>query len=69
MNDLTQYIISKSLEKASIEIIKQSILQDTALTQEQKTFWIGYLNGVSITRDAQDILSVLFNKKIRINTI
>lgn len=63
MNDLMQYIISKSLEKSSIEIIKQSIFQDTSLTQDQKTFWIGYLNGVSIARDTQDILSILFNKK------
>lgn len=63
MNDLMQYIIGKSLEKSSIEVIKQSIFQDTSLTQDQKTFWIGYLNGISIARDTQDILSILFNKK------
>lgn len=63
MNDLMQYIISKSLEKTSIEIIKQSIFQDPTLTQDQKVFWISYLNGVSIAKDTQDILSVLFNKR------
>ena len=63
MNELEKYILNKGLEKASVELIKQSIQQDISLTQNQKVFWMNFLNGVSIAKDTQDILSILFNRR------
>lgn len=59
MNDLQKFIISKGLEKASIEVIKQSIIQDSSLSNDVKEFWIGTINGYSICKDVCDILSFL----------
>lgn len=63
MNELEKYILNKGLEKTSIELIKQSIQQDMSLTQNQKVFWTNFLNGFSIAKDTQDILSILFNRR------
>ena len=62
MNDLQNFIISKGLEKASLELIKEAILSDPTLTPETKEFWIGYIEGASITKDVVDIIK-LFNNR------
>lgn len=59
MNDLPKFIISKGLEKASLKVIKQLIIQDSSLSNDVKEFWIGVINGYSIYRDVCDILSFL----------
>ena len=62
MNDLQNFIISKGLEKASMEVVKQAIRQDPSLPNEVKEFWIGYIKGASITKDVVDIIK-LFNNR------
>ena len=59
MNDLQNFIISKGLEKASFELIKEAIRSDPTLTPETKEFWIGYINGASISKDVIDLLRFL----------
>ena len=59
MNDLQNYIIKKGLEKASLEVIKQAISQDTNLSNDKKEFWLGVIRGYSISKDVCDILDFL----------
>ena len=59
MNDLQNFIISKGLEKASLEAIKQAIRQDLGLSKETKEFWLGVVGGYSIAKDVNDFLTFL----------
>ena len=63
MNDLQNFIINKGLEKASIEAIKQAIIQDTYLSRDVKDFWLGVLNGYSITKDVCDLLEFINRRR------
>lgn len=56
MNDLEKFIVKKGLEKASLDIIKRAIREDSQLSNDTKDFWIGFLNGFSISKDIYDIL-------------
>jgi hypothetical protein len=60
MNELQEFIVNKGLEKASIEVLKQAIIEDNNICPQMKEFWISYINGVSIAKDVYDILSILF---------
>ena len=62
MNDLKNFIINKGLEKASLELIKEAIRSDPTLSPETKEFWLGYIKGMSITRDVVDIINSLNNR-------
>ena len=62
MNDLKNFIINKGLEKASLELIKEAIRSDPTLSPETKEFWLGYIRGMSITRDVVDIINSLNNR-------
>ena len=62
MNDLQNFIISKGLEKASLELIKEAIRSDPTLSSETKEFWLGYIKGMSITKDVVDIINLLNNR-------
>ena len=59
MNELQKFIVSKGLEKASLEAIKQAICQDSDLPEDTKEFWLGVVKGYSITKDVSDILAFL----------
>ena len=59
MNDLQNFIIKKGLEKASIEMIKQAIIQDPYVSNDEKEFWLNLIGGYSISKDAYDILDFL----------
>ena len=61
MNDFSKFIIRKNLEKASWEDIKEAIRSDSTLSSETKEFWIGFINGISITKDVVDIIKLLNN--------
>lgn len=63
MNDLQNFIISKGLEKASIEAIKQTIVQDSSLPNDVKEFWIGVIKDYSACKDMYDILNFLNNRR------
>ena len=62
MNDLQNFIISKGLEKASLELIKEAIRSESTLSSETKEFWLGYIKGMSITKDVVDIINLLNNR-------
>ena len=62
MNDLQNFIISKGLEKASLELIKEAIRSEPTLSTETKEFWLGYIKGMSITKDVVDIINLLNNR-------
>ena len=62
MNDLRNFIINKGLEKASLELIKEVIRSDPTLSPETKEFWLGYIKGMSITKDVVDIINLLNNR-------
>ena len=62
MNDLKNFIINKGLEKASLELIKEAIRSDPTLSPETKEFWLGYIKGMSITKDVVDIINLLNNR-------
>ena len=61
MNDLKSFIINKGLEKASLELIKEAIRSEPTLSIETKEFWLGYIKGMSITKDVVDIINLLNN--------
>ena len=62
MNDLRNFIINKGLEKASLELIKEAIRSEPTLSPETKEFWLGYIKGISITKDVVDIINILNNR-------
>ena len=62
MNDLRNFIINKGLEKASLELIKEAIRSEPTLSPETKEFWLGYIKGISITKDVVDIINLLNNR-------
>ena len=62
MNDLKNFIINKGLEKASLELIKEAIRSEPTLSPETKEFWLGYIKGMSITKDVVDIINLLNNR-------
>ena len=62
MNDLKNFIINKGMEKASLELIKEEIRSDQTLSPETKEFWLGYIKGISITKDVVDIINLLNNR-------
>ena len=62
MNDLKNFIINKGLEKASLELIKEAIRSEPTLSPETKEFWLGYIKGMSITKDVVDIIKLLNNR-------
>ena len=59
MSDFRKFIISKELEKASLEEIKDAILSESKLSSETKEFWIGLINELAITKDVADIIKLL----------
>ena len=62
MNDLKNFIINKGLEKASLELIKEAIRSEPTLSTETKEFWLGYIKGMSVTKDVVDIINLLNNR-------
>ena len=62
MNDLKNFIINKGMEKASLELIKEAIRSEPTLSPETKEFWLGYIKGMSITKDVVDIINLLNNR-------
>ena len=63
MNDLQNFIISKGLEKDSLEVIKQAIHQDPSLPNDVKEFWLSVIRGYSISKDVCDILDFLNRRR------
>ena len=63
MNELQNFIIKKGLEKASIAMIKQAIIEDPSLSNDKKEFWLGFIRGGSAAKDFYDLLELLSRGK------
>lgn len=59
MNDLNNYLVSKCLETASAEFVKQAILEDMTLSPVQKQNWISLINTMSAAKNMADICKIL----------
>ena len=59
MNELQNFIVKKGLEKASIGLIKQAIIEETSLSNDTKEFWLGLIRGYSMEKDTYDVLEFL----------
>ena len=59
MNELQKFIVKKGLEKASLDVIKKAIHEDPQVSNDIKEFWIGVINGYSISKDIYDIMEFL----------
>ena len=59
MNELQKFIVKKGLEKASLDVIKKAIYEDPQVSNDMKEFWIGVINGYSISKDIYDIMEFL----------
>ena len=57
--NLNEYLANKCLETASVELAKQAILEDAALTPVQKQNWISLLNTMSTAKNMADICKIL----------
>ena len=57
--NLNEYLANKCLEKASVELAKQTILEDETLTPVQKQNWISLLNTMSTAKNMADICKIL----------
>ena len=56
--NLNEYLASKCLETASVELAKQIILEDSTLSPVQKQNWISLLNTVSATKNMAEICKI-----------
>ena len=52
-------LLRKGLEKATIYDLKEAIVNDPTLSKGDKTFWISFLDGVSIGNDVMDIIKMI----------
>ena len=59
MNELQKFIVKKGLEKASLDVIKKAIYEDPQVSNDMKEFWLGVINGYSISKDLYDIMEFL----------
>ncbi|MBR4823985.1 MAG: hypothetical protein IKZ86_04240 [Spirochaetaceae bacterium] len=57
--NLNEYLANKCLETASVELAKQTILEDVTLTSVQKQNWISLLNTMSTAKNLADICKIL----------
>lgn len=53
-----QYISSKCLEKAKIEIIKEAIMIDFILSSQQKSELINFIDNIAQLKDFFDTLTM-----------
>lgn len=57
--NFNEYLANKCLETASVELVKQTILEDTTLSSIQKQNWISLLNTMSAAKNMADICKIL----------
>ena len=57
--DLKQYVTNKCLETASIELIKQTILEDYSLSSMTKNEWISVINMFSNVKNLAELCKIL----------
>ena len=62
MEDLRKFILRKQLEKLTIEDVRQSIIHDPYLSKDTKYFWLGFLEGASLTSDVIDSINLLLGQ-------
>ena len=57
--NLSEYLENKCLETASIELVKQAILEDMTLSPVQKQNWISLINTMTTAKNTADICKIL----------
>ena len=57
--NIKQYVKTKGMETASIELIKQVILEDSSLAQNTKKEFISTINAFSIAKNMAELLMIL----------
>lgn len=57
--NLNEYLETKCLETASIELAKQAILEDMTLSSVQKQNWFSLINTVTTAKNMADICKIL----------
>ena len=57
--NLNQYIANKCLETASIELIKQTIIEDKNISDVTKRDWIAMINMFSTAKNITEICKIL----------
>ena len=57
--NLSEYLENKDLETASIELVKQAILEDMTLSSVQKQNWLSLINTMATAKNMTDICKIL----------
>ena len=57
--NLSEYLENKCLETASIELVKQVILEDMTLSSVQKQNWLSLINTMATVKNMTDICKIL----------
>ena len=57
--NLSEYLENKCLETASIELVKQAILEDMTLSSVQKQNWLSLINTMATVKNMTDICKIL----------
>lgn len=61
--NLKDYLINKGLEKAKLELIRNVIVNDRCLTDQQKTNWLRIINEYSKQKERMDFIQFLLTGK------
>lgn len=60
--NIKQYVKQKGMETASIELIKQTILEDSSLSQNIKNEFISTINMFSTAKNIAELFMILSGK-------
>ena len=60
---LKDYLINKGLEKAKLELIRNVIVNDRCLTDQQKTNWLRTINEYAKQKERMDLIQFLLTGK------
>lgn len=61
--NLKDYLINKGLEKAKLELIRNVIVNDSCLTDQQKTNWLRTINEYAKQKECMDFIQFLLTGK------
>lgn len=61
--NLKDYLINKGLGKAKLELIRNVIVNDRGLTDQQKTNWLRTINEYAKQKERMDFIQFLLTGK------
>ena len=62
--NLNEYITKKGLEKATLQLIRQTLYNDTSLSLQQRNALLAVFDTYSKAKDVSDLLTILNNIKM-----